>query len=234
VNAARAFGLILAVALPWLAPAAARAQLSGMVGAASDYRLRGSSLTDGRGALSLGANYDHPSGAYAGATAIGHDPGGRGPRVLGYQAYAGVAGRFPGGPGWDVGVSRVDMRPYFDREYSIDYSQAYVGLSQGPVSGRLSLAPDYPRHGAVTAYAELNAVARPADGWRLTSHAGALTRLDDGAASDGRTRYDVAVGVVRELGRAEASLTWVAVSPRPGPRTTWTRPGLVAGLAVFF
>jgi len=234
VNAARAFGLSLALALPWLAPAAARAQLSGAVGAASDYRLRGASLTDGRGVLTLGANYDHPSGAYAGGTVIGHDPGGRGARLLGYQAYVGVAGRFSGGPGWDVGISRVDVRPYFDREYSIEYTQAYVGLSQGPVSGRLSLAPDYPRHGAATAYAELNAVLRPADRWRLTGHAGALARLGDERPRDGRTRYDLAVGVVREFGPAEASLTWVAVTPRPAPRSTWTRPGLVAGLAVFF
>lgn len=233
MKAGAAFRLILALALPWVAPAAARAQLSGAVGVASDYRLRGFSLADGRGVLTVGANYDHPSGAYAGASVIGHDPAERGPRILGYQAYAGVAGRFAGGPGWDVGISRVDMTPYFDREYSIDYTQGYVGLSQGGLSGRLSLAPDYPRHGA-TAYAELNAVARPAEGWRFTGHAGALTRLGDSASRDRRTRYDVAVGVIRELGRAEASLSWVAVSPRPDPHMSWTRPGLVAGLSVFF
>jgi uncharacterized protein (TIGR02001 family) len=229
VSARRAFRLILAFALPWLAPAAARAQLSGVIGAASDYRLRGISLTDGRGVLTAGANYDHPSGAYAGASVIGHDPAGRGPRVLGYQAYAGIAGQFRDGPGWDIGISRVDVRPYFDREYTVDYTQAYVGLSQGGVSGRVSLAPDYPRGGS-TAYGELNAVMRPAARWRLTGHAGALTRL----GGEGRTRYDVALGVVRELGRAEASLSWVAVTPRPDPHMSWTRPGLVAGLSVFF
>lgn len=227
MNARRACGWVLALGLSWLAPATARAQLSGVAGAASDYRLRGVSLTDGRGVLSLGANYDHPSGIYAGASVIGHDPAARGPRLLGHQAYAGVAGRFRGGAGWDVGVSRVDLRPYFDREYSIDYTEAYVGLSQGGLSGRLSLAPDYPRRGA-TGYAELNAVARPADGWRLTGHAGA--RMPD----KGRTQYDLALGVVREFGRAEASLSWVAVTPRPDPHMSWTRPGLVAGLAVFF
>ena len=231
MNAGRARGLILALALSWLAPVAARAQLSGAVGAASDYRLRGVSLTDGRGVLSLGANYDHPSGVYAGGTVVGHDPAERGPRLLGYQAYAGVAGRFRGGAGWDVGISRVDVRPYFDRVYSIDYTEADVGRSQGGLSGRLSLAPDDPRHGA-TGYAELNAVARPADRWRLTGHAGA--RMPD----KGRTHYDLALGVVREFGRAEASLSWVAVTPRADPHMSWTRPGLVAGLvaglAVFF
>jgi uncharacterized protein (TIGR02001 family) len=232
VKTGRAWGLILALSLSWLAPATARAQLSGGVGAASDYRLRGVSLTDGRGVLSLAATYDHPSGLYAGASVVGHDPAERGPRLLGYQAYAGVAGRFRGGAGWDVGISRVEVRPYFDREYSIDYTEAYVGLSQGGLSGRVALAPDYPRRGA-TGYAELNAVARPADRWRLTGHAGARMRLGD-AGRDGRTYYDVAVGVVREFGRAEASLSWVAITPRPDPHMSWTRPGLVAGLSVFF
>jgi len=180
----------------------------------------------------VSANYDHASGAYAGGTLIGHDPAGRAPRLLGYQAYAGVAGQFADGPSWDVGVNRVEYRPYFDREYSIDYTQAYVGLSQGPVSGRVSIAPDYPRHGVATAYAELNAALRPADRWRLTGHVGALRRL--GGPGGQRSRYDVALGAVRELGRAEASLTFVGATPRPDPQMTYTRPALVAGLAVFF
>lgn len=223
-------GLIAALVLG--APTAAWAQLSGTVGVASDYRLRGFSLTDGRGVVAASANYDDASGAYAGGSIVGHDPTGRGPRVLGYQVYAGVAGRFSGGPGWDVGVSRFDYRPYFDREYSIDYNQVYVGLSQGPVSGRISVAPDYPRDGTTTAYAELNGALQPADGWRVTGHVGALRRF--GFARTPRSRYDVAVGVVRELGRAEASLTFVGATPRPDPHMSFTRPGLVAGLAVFF
>lgn len=233
MNGGRAFALAAHLVLAGLAPTVARAQLSGALGAASDYRLRGTSLTDGRSVLTIGADYDHPSGAYAGASLVGHDPARRGPRLLGYQAYAGVAGRFSGGASWDVGVSRVDMRPYFDREYALAYTQAYVGLSRGGLSGRLSLAPDYPRYGAA-AYAELNAVTRPAEGWRVTGRAGAFTRLSGAQAAEKRTRYDVALGVVRDLGRAEASLSWVAVSRGPEPHASWTRPGLVAGLSVFF
>lgn len=230
----RALALTAALGLAVLAPGAAQAQASAALGVASDYRIRGISLTDGRGVATLAANYDHPTGAYAGASLVAHDPAGRGARLLGYQAYAGVAGRLAGGAVWDLGVSRVDMRPYFDRGYRVEYTQAYAGLSQGGLSGRVSLAPDYPRRRGATAYAELNAVARPADGWRLTGHAGALAALSGGGSNDRRTRYDVAVGVVRDLGRAEASLSWIAVSPRPDPHTTWTGPGLVAGLAVFF
>jgi uncharacterized protein (TIGR02001 family) len=231
VKAGTAPGLALLAALLGLAPAA-RAQISGAVGVASDYRLRGVSLTDGRSVASLGLNYDHPSGVYAGGSVVAHDPSDHGLRLLGYQAYAGVAGRFAAGPSWDLGVSRVDMAPYFDRRYSLEYTQAYVGLSQGGLSARLSLAENYPRRSGTTAYAELNGALRPAERWRLSGHVGALAQLE-GSHGD-RTRYDMALGVVREFRRSEAYLSWVAVSPRPAPRPSWTRPGLVAGLSAFF
>ena len=223
--------LVLLAALLGAAPTA-RAQVSGVFGLVSDYRLRGVSLTDGRAVATLGLNYDHPSGVYAGGGVIAHDPSGHSPRLLGYQAYAGVAGRFADGPNWDVGVSRVDMGPYFEQRYSLEYTQAYVGLSQGGLSARLSLAENYPQRNGTTAYAELNGALRPADRWRLTGHVGALAQL--GGSRGERTRYDLAVGVVRELPRSEAYLSWVAVTPRPSPAPSWTRPGLVAGLSVFF
>lgn len=223
--------LALLAALLGLAPAA-EAQVSGAVGLATDYRLRGVSLTDGRGVATFAANYDHPSGVYAGGSVVAHDPSSHGARVLGYQAYAGVAGRFAAGPSWDVGVSRVDMAPYFDRRYSLEYTQAYVGISQGGLSARLSLAETYPRHNGTTAYAELNGALRPAEAWRLTGHVGALAQLE-GSRRD-RTRYDVALGVVREFRGSEAYLSWVAVTPRSRPAPSWTRPRLVAGLSVFF
>jgi uncharacterized protein (TIGR02001 family) len=227
-------GLALLLALSCLAPAA-RAQVSGGVTAATDYRLRGVSLTDRRGAVTASIVYDHESGVYAGGSLVAHDPARQGPRILGYQAYVGVAGRMAGGPTWDVGVSRVDMAPYFDRRYSVEYTQAYVGLSQGGLSARLSLADDYPRKGVGTAYAEINGAARPAEAWRLTGHLGAQTRLGGSGYRDGdKTRYDVTVGVVRELGNVEAHLSWTILSPRPEPRTSWTRPGLVAGVSVYF
>lgn len=210
----------------------AQAQLSGGLTVATDYRLRGVSLTDRRGAVSGSFAYDHASGAYAGGTVVVHDPAARGLRVLGYQAYAGVAGRLPGGQGWDVGVSRVDMAPHFDRRYSTEYTEAYVGLSHGDLSGRLSLAADYPRKGVETAYIELNGAIRPADGWRLTGHVGLQAPLGGGPTDE--ERVDVTLGVARRIGRAEAQLNWTVQTPRPRPHSTWTRPGLSAALSVYF
>ena len=221
-----AAGLALAI----LASASgAEAQVSGGVTVATDYRLRGVSLTDGRGVVAASLAYDHASGFYAGGAVVAHDPAYRDLRLLGWQGYAGVSGRFGGGPAWDVGVSRVDMEPYFDRRYSLEYTQVHAGLSQGDVSGRVSVASGYPRKGVETVYAELNGAVRPAEAWRLTGHVGFQSRLTEryGGLDE---RFDVTLGVVRTLSpRAEALVSWTALSRRPKPHATWTRPGLWRG-----
>jgi len=221
----------LAFAVLVLAPPA-HAQMSGGVTVATNYRVRSVSLTDGRGVVSAHAAYDHASGVYAGGEVVAHDPATEGVRVLGYQAYAGVAGRFAGGPDWDVGVSHVDMAPHFDRRYSLEYTQAHVGLAQGDVSGRLSIASGYPRKGVETAYLELNGVLRPTEAWRLTGHVGVQTRLSQRQGGD--ERLDVTLGVVRSFGAVEAQLSWTVLTPRPEPRVSWTRPGLTAAVSVYF
>lgn len=220
----------MVVPLTLATPAAA--QVSGSLTVATDYRVRGVSLTDGRGVAVASLAYDHESGVYAGGSVVGHDPTSRETRLLGYQAYAGVARRLPDGSTWDVGVSRVDMESYFDRQYSLEYTQVHVGLSQGDLSGRLSVASGYPRKGVETAYLELNAATRPAEAWRLTGHLGVQTRLSHRDGGDGR--FDVTLGVVRTFGNAEAQLSWTVLTPRPEPRTTWTRSGLTAALSVYF
>lgn len=215
--------------------AAAQAQVSGAVTLATDYRLRGVSLTDQRGAAVLSLAYDHASGAYVGGSVVADDPPYQSARVLGWQGYAGVAGRLAQGAAWDVGVGRVDMEPYLDRRYSLEYTQVYAGLSQGPISGRLSLASGYPREGVKTLYAELNGALRPADAWRLTGHVGLQSRLNDRRSGQKDERLDATVGVVRAFGkRAQAELTFTAVTPRPEPHATWTRSGLAASVTVYF
>lgn len=233
MNPPAASGVALALALAAL-PAMSRAQVSGGITLASDYRIRGASLTDGRGVAVASLAYDHDSGAYAGGSVVAHDPAYRDLRLLGWQGYAGVAGRLRTGPSWDVGVTRVDMAPYFDRRYSLEYTQVHVGLAHGDVSGRLSVASGYPRKGVETAYAELNAALRPAEDWRLLGHLGLQSRLTE-RGRGGDERLDVTVGVARSFGkRAEAQLSWTAVTPRPEPQVSWTRAGLTAALTVYF
>ena len=216
-------------------PDSAQAQVSGSVTLATDYRIRGISLTDGRGVAVASLAYDGQSGVYAGGSVVAHDPAYRDLGLLGWQAYGGVAGRFANGTGWDVGVSRVDMEPYFDRRYSLEYTQVHVGLSQGDISGRLSVASGYPRKDVETLYAELNGALRPSDTWRITGHVGLQSRLTERRAGEDDERLDVTVGVARTFGkRAEAQVSFTAVTPRPEPQTTWTRPGLTAAVSVYF
>lgn len=227
-------GVALALAIAAL-PATTRAQISGGITLASDYRVRGVSLTDGRGVAVASLAYDHESGVYAGGSVVAHDPAERDVRLLGWQGYAGVSGRLRTGSSWDVGVTRVDVAPYFDRRYALEYTQVHVGLAHGDVAGRLSVASGYPRKGVETAYAELNAALRPAEGWRLLGHVGLQSRLTERRRGDDDERFDVTLGVARSFGkRAEAQLSWTALSPRPEPRVSWTRAGVTAALTVYF
>lgn len=236
MSGARATWLATAAVLTAIAlPASAQAQLGGSLTVATDYRLRGLSLTDRRSALSLAATYDHMSGAYAGGMLIGHDPARSGARILGHMEYLGVAGGKPGGPTWDVGVNNVDLELRLARRISIAYTEAYVGVSQGPWSARLSLAPDYPRKGVETAYLDLNATTRPAEAWRVFGHAGALVRLGGSNARDGRgERFDLQAGVAREFDRGEVFLSGTATFPRPQPYTSGSEAGLIVGATLYF
>lgn len=213
----------------------AKAQVSGSLALTSDYRLFGVSLTDRRPVLRLGVAYDHPSGFYVGGSLVGHNPEHTGTRLLGHMEYAGFAGRRPDGVTWDVGVNNVALSFYRDRKYSIEYNQLYIGIAKDALDAHVYFSPNYPTRGSGTVYVDLNGALRPADNWRLTGHAGALVGLADTRLQDDRrARYDVTVGVAREWTNAEVSVGWTAVFPRPNPKSSWTQPGLVAGVTYFF
>lgn len=224
-----AFGVAIADAQP------ARAQLGVSLTAATDYRLRGFSLTDRRGAVSVTATYDQPQGAYAGGTLIVHDPAGASVQALGHMAFAGFALGRPGGPTWDIGVNHVDLTLRPGRKVQVAYTEGYVGVSQGGWSARLSLAPDYPRNGVETAYLDLNGAMRPIDGWRIFGHAGATRRLGGSPLLDGRRRrFDVLGGVAREFERGEVFVSGTAVFPRPRPYGSGSDAGVLLGATLYF
>ena len=207
------------------------AQVGATIGYASDYRLRGVSLTTRLPVVTLSGSYDHPSGIYAGGAAILYDPGGSSVRWLGHTEYLGYAWRTSHGPTFDVGVNNVDMS---GAAHPTDYTQVYLGVTQRNVSAHVYFAPNNPRRGESTAYLDLNGVMRPAENWRLTGHLGALRRIGGEDAEGRRNRYDLQVGVAREIGRIELELSGVAVLHRPKPQRPDSRAGLIAGVNVFF
>jgi uncharacterized protein (TIGR02001 family) len=228
-------GLAAALAgLPLLAPASAQAQLSGGVGVTSDYRIRGVSFTGRRPAMTASLAYDHPSGFYAGGSVVAHDPAGAPTRILGHIEYLGFARRLAGGPTVDVGVNNVDMSLYVDREYSIDYTQVYLGLSQNGLSARAYLAPNYPRQGASTVYLDFSGTRRVAEVWRVSAHVGVLDRLRRPVTDGKRDRYDLSLGVIRELPHGEISLSGTKVFHRPRFDREESQPALILAANWFF
>lgn len=213
----------------------AQAQVSASATLATDYRLRGVSLTDRRAALSADLTFDTPSGVYAGGSVLAEDNANLGARLVGHSEFLGVAGRGPSGLGWDLGLSNLDMSLVEGRHFKIAYQQVYFGLSQKDMSARLSLAPDYPRRGISTAYLDLNGVVHPSQAWRITGHLGIQTRLGpwDGRAGR-RERYDVRLGLIRGLPRGELNLAVTSVVHRPQPQTANSGTAITAGATLFF
>ena len=228
---------LIALGVGLLAAAApARAQVSGSVTLASEYRLRGFSLTEGRPALITSLAVDDASGFYAGGTVIGHDPKGGGLRILGHTEYVGYARSLrDGGPALDVGFANVDMSLYGDPKRPLEYRQLYVGLSQGPVSGRVSFSPDYPRHRVDTLYLDLNAAVRPVENWRLSGHVGVTERLGGSDAIDGKSpRYDLRLALARLIKNSEVQVAYTGLTPRPRPHNSRNESGVTVSASLFF
>lgn len=102
-----------------LAPAVSMAEISGNIGAASNYVFRGVSLTNDGAQISGGLDYSHDSGFYTG-TWLSNISG-----SYELDLYAGYGGEFGDGIGYDVGYLLYDY-PELD---DADYGEIYASLS---------------------------------------------------------------------------------------------------------
>ena len=204
-----------------LLPGAARAQLSGSVTVDSDYRFRGVSLSGSKPSIRLDANYDGPSGWYAGAAATQAQVSGsdRYAQLLGYAGY--VRSIAPG-RALEFGASYshfIDKRPY-------DFGEAYAGLLSDNWTLRLHYSPDYFGRHVQTLYLDASGHWRLGERARVFGHAGLLTPLAGGypGDSDGnRSRADILVGVGWGLGDADLRVAWTLATaggpfPAVGPQ----------------
>lgn len=205
---------LAAFAASFLVPAAACAQLGGSVLLESDQRLRGVSLSNRKPAARLTVAYDHPGGAYAGAsaTSVEFDPGQRHAALLGYLGYG---GRTATGLAWDAGATYS----HFAGDSRYDYGEVFAGVMGQRWSARLYHAPDYYGLGLRTVYGELDAgLPLPRVG-RVFGHLGALWRLGGAPAAYGvpaaqseRIRYDARLGAALRVQACELQLAWVGSS----------------------
>jgi uncharacterized protein (TIGR02001 family) len=215
-------------------PEPARAQVAVAATVMSDYRLRGVSLSDRRPALTLGLSDDLSNGVYFGATAILQDAAGPHGHFLGHQEYLGYAQRLDNGMTWEAGLDNQHYEAYGPTPLRQTYTEAYFGLAAGRISTRLYYSPNYNGSNHSTAYFEANTAFRPADGWRITGHAGIFQALNTWKFSPRKPRYDGRIDVIRRIGPAELSVGWAGASPPLGANGKLSAGGVIVGAAVFF
>jgi uncharacterized protein (TIGR02001 family) len=222
-----ALGLCLTLALAQ----PAHAQFSAALGLQSDYRYRGISLSSGLPAATVDLSYDHSSGLYAGASAIGAVIDGRA-QSLGFIEYLGYVTPRRGGLSLDLGVNNQDLAYYADKRYALNYSEVYVGVVGDSLSAHLHYSPNYLEPGYGALYAEVDGSLKPAQNWRLFAHMGATVPV---GVTDGRhSRFDARAGVARQLGPLELQASVTTTDPAPPRQTPHHRTALIFGANWFF
>lgn len=177
----------------------------------SDYLYRGFSLSAGKPALSVILTADDSSGLYGGGSLIAEAGRGHGPELLGQEEYLGYAFQFPVGRSLDVGVHNLNYVSYTNPAGLEDSAEVYIGWVDGLLNGYVHYSPSYFRPGVQTLYAEVNGAIRLPGPWRLFSHVGVLTPLQDGRSS--KELCDLRAGAALELRHAEIQLAWTDARP---------------------
>ncbi len=198
------------MAAAMLAAHGARAQASASVSLASEYSVRGVSLSDGRPAPQLSLAYDGASGWYAGAFAAPRLTLGQRSGVTQLVVYGGYAHRLASGLSWEAGASSAS----FQHGAEYNYRELYAGLAADRVSARLYLAPAYYGDGGRVLYAELNGFYPLRERIRLIAHVGALR----GPAAH---RVDLRLAIGYDAGACSVQLAWLGRSGHhdaPAPR----------------
>ena len=188
-----------------MAAAPAFAQPAITLSVTSDYRLRGYTLSKGRPVAVLSLNYDHPSGLYAGVSAIGVLAKSEGPRFLGIQESIGFAKRLKSGLIIDAGVTDANFTHYAINRPAPGYTEFYLGLLGRNLSSHVFFSPNYINRGVNSYYAEVDGVLRPSDHWRVNWHIGAQA-LSSGRYYRSQTQLDWRLGLTREFGATQAQI----------------------------
>ncbi|WP_165837177.1 TorF family putative porin [Phenylobacterium hankyongense] len=191
------------------APAAA--QVGASLSAASDYRFRGVSLSNGRPTLSLDLSRDDPSGLYMGASATvagAH----AGPQLLELQEYVGYVRRTRGPWAIDAGLTNSDYARYDERLPSIAYQEAYVGLVGRRLAYHLHYSPNYFGQPYGTLYSEVDGTIRTANDLRLSGHLGLLAPTG-GRRDDKDLQYDWRLAIAAAVRGFDVQLAWTGARP---------------------
>ncbi len=116
----------------------AAAEWSANIGATSNYVWRGVTQTDDDAAVSGGLDYAHDSGLYAGTWASNVDFGDDDDTTAEVDLYGGFANELGNGLGYDLGLIHYAYPGGDD----LDFTEVYLSLSYGPVSGGVNYTVD--------------------------------------------------------------------------------------------
>lgn len=207
-------GLVL-----FLLAGTAAAQWSGSVGADSEYRFRGISLSGTNPALRAAANYDAPGGWYGGASVTQAEVDQPGDRYAQLLAYGGHVMPF-GSATLDLGLSGS----VFLGEHRYDFVEASAGLLFASGSIRASFSPSYFGWHMSTLYLDASGHIPLPHSARLFGHVGVLAplsgaRLPFPFAEANRARADVRAGLGWTVRDFDFTLSWNAAT-RGGPPPT--------------
>ena len=152
----KVFGSVMCAAA--LASPAAFADVTANVGVASEYMFRGIPQTNGA-AVQGGLDLTTASGLYVGTWASNVNFGG-GENGNEFDVYGGFTQTF-GSFGLDVGAigyiySEDSEDGGFGPGSNLDFVEAYVGMTLGPVSGKVYYSPDYNNVSAASIYGTLS------------------------------------------------------------------------------
>lgn len=190
------------VPLVLLAAGPACAQTHGSVSAWSDYRYRGTSLSDGRPALQVHVGRDFASGGFAGlqvSTVRLEEQTGDGVQLL---PYVGVVRPLPHGWHWEAGAQYVA----FVRSSEYDYPEVFVGAGTEHAGVRLFYGNDY--FGQWPAwYATFDGSRALTARWRVLAHAGVLHSM----GGDVAYQRDWSAGLGLSIRNVELQLAWSGV-----------------------
>lgn len=189
-------------------------------------------MSQERPTASLDLAYDGPGGIYAGIAGAGVATAHDGLQALSLREYAGYAKRLNGGPTVDLGLTHAAYTEYYGGRDGTEYSEIYAGLIARHFTARLYYSPSYFSGHDKSLYGELETAVRPARSWRLSAHAGVLTRLQgDSPAGVRPTQFDWRVGLARAVRSFELELAWSGAGPDKPPYARYqSRSGLVLAL----
>jgi uncharacterized protein (TIGR02001 family) len=192
------------------------AQVSGTITGVSDYRYRGSTLSDERPAAQAGLAYDDPRGGYAGAfvsTVRLKPPGGQS-SYLQAIVYGGYAKRLPAGFSVELGA---DYSAFADAN-DLNYGEVFVGASTDILSARIYYSPRYFGGPSTSVYCEIGAVLPLMERTRLHLHAGYLRYSYESSygvmpsINAARHVIDGRIGLRVDFDPVQLEVAWVGIS----------------------